>query len=87
MVLILSKINDIIKLYTTRLQIVNGLNSAQATILDLKLYPFIGIILIYIVVPIKFEEEYYMDILVNVGLNINLPVVAYIYYYLAIDLY
>lgn len=54
MVLILSKINDIIKLYTTRLQIVNGLNSAQATILDLKLYPFIGIILIYIVVPIKF---------------------------------
>jgi hypothetical protein len=58
---------------------VNRLNSSlrypwdqQATIWDLKLYPFIGIILIYMVVPIKFEEEYYMDILVNVGLKIGL---------------
>ena len=60
------------KLCTISLRTVNWINSAQATILDLKLYVVMGIILIYSVIPIQFEVEYYIDIITNVGLKIGL---------------
>lgn len=80
MLIIVSNINYFLKLYGTRLNLsatisraigVSGLDRAQSAIL-INLYLFLGILLIYLVIPIKFEGEYYMDILVNVGLKIGL---------------